>query len=225
MAFGFRRLSGRARNYEAVDAEGYAPGTVLSRRQYDAYVSRLGRRERLPGFDLIREAERRLEALQARLEAAERAAQSEFEREAVTQAREAARREGAATAQAKLRRSRQQAGQRRYNSLLKSFREERARQGRPISFREARVNAEFRQIVADMKGKANPKGDPNIADDNRSRRMKALDRLGGDRVFREQYAALYGRVVDVVTNARGERFNRVMLPNGRSVIVKPRRAA
>lgn len=225
MAFGFRRLPGSRRAYEAVDAEGYTPGAILSRRQYDAYVARLGRRHHLPGFDQIREAERRLEQIAADLARQERETLSEFEREALAQARESAAAERAALATAKRRRTRQGAGQRLYNTLLKTFRSERQRIGRPLTYREAQQSAEFRQIVREMKGRPNPQGDPDIADDNRMRRLKALDRLGGSNVFREQYDTAYGRVVDTVTNARGERFSRVILPSGRSVIVRPRRAA
>lgn len=187
MAFGFRRLPGASRRYEAVNAEGYEPGAVLSRRQYDAAIERAGKRSHLPGFDQIRAAERRLEALADQLDRSARAQQSEFEREAAMQARASAATERARLAEARTRRTRQGVGQRRYNALLKAFRAEKKRQGKPASYREAQRSPELRGIVAAMKGKPNPKGDPNIADENRFNRLKALQRLGGDQVFREMY--------------------------------------
>lgn len=193
MAFGFRRLPGASRRYEAVNAEGYEPGTVLSRRQYDAAIERVGQRSHLPGFDQIRAAERRLEALTDQLDRTSRTQQSEFEREAVQQARASAAAERARLAEARTRLTRQGAGQRRYNALVKAFRAEKKRQGKPASYREAQQSPELRDIVAAMKGKPNPKGDPNIADENRFNRLKALQRLGGDMVFREEYQRLFGR--------------------------------
>lgn len=218
MAFGFHRLSGASRRYEAVNAEGYEPGAVLSRRQYDAAIERAGRRSHLPGFDQIRAAERRLEALSDELDRSARTQQSEFEREAAAQARASAAVERARLAEARTRRINQGKGQRRYNALIKRFRAEKKRQGKPVTYDQARNSVEFREINAAMKGRPNPKGDPNIADANRVSRMKALDRLGGDRAFAEEYARLYGvPQAGTMPGPGGRRYQHVKLPSGRSV--------
>jgi hypothetical protein len=208
MAFGFTRQLGTSRNYVATGQEafdhGYTPGQALSRRQYDNYVSRLGRRTSIPGFEQIRETERRLEELARDLERRAALAQSEFEREAIAQARASQQAQREALGKAARRRQRQQAGQRRYNSFLKLIRDKAGEEGEELTYREAQAQA--KQVARDLDSK------------DQSRREAAAEALGGWDKFRELYAAEYGRVVDVITNARGEQFNRITLPSGRSVI-------
>ena len=208
MAFGFTRASGTSRNYiatgqTAFDA-GFSRGQAISRRQYDAYVTRLGRRKHLPGYAQIRDADRALEELVRNLERAGRAAQSEFEREAVAQARESAHVQARVLRTAKLRRDKQAAGQRRYNVMVKALRTARAEAGEPLTYRQAQ--AEMRAIGRDLRSK------------NPARRASAIAAMGGGEAFREAYAAAYGRTVNTITNTRGERFNQIVLPSGRTII-------
>jgi hypothetical protein len=76
--------------------------------------------------------------------------------------------------------------------VLESYVREQRRAGRKITKIEARKSPEFKGIMADIKGKPNKKNNPNIRDQNSFRRKRALDRLGGSTVFREQYENLYG---------------------------------
>lgn len=86
----------------------------------------------------------------------------------------------------------QQRGQRRFNTALEAYAAEQRRLGRKVDRRKLKSSPEFKAILADLKGMPNKRGNPAIADENRFNRRKALDRLGGDKVFRDQYESLYG---------------------------------
>lgn len=205
--FGFRRLPGASRRYEAVNSPDYAPGITLSRRQFDAYVGRLGGRKPLPGAAQLIEAEEQLARAQADLDrlAARLAREgSEFEREALAQARESLGARARATASARLRRERQAAGQRRYNTLLKTFRQAREDQGEELTYAEARSDPEFAAMRKALRTR------------DKDAMREFFLRYG--QTFRELYNDLYGRTVGEVTNPRGERFTRIVLPSGRSLL-------
>jgi aminopeptidase N len=204
MAFGFRRASGTSRGYVNETSPDFAPGQRLSRRQYDKYVESLGKRSRMPGVDAIRDAERNLERISAQLRELEarEADLSERERRLAERERLLSEREAEAR-RSKLanQRSRQSAGQRRYNTLLEAYVSEQRRRGnRSITKRQAAQSSEFKQIVKDVKGKPNPKNNPNIRDQNRFARMKALDKVGGSNVFREFYDQMFGPVIEASPN-------------------------
>jgi hypothetical protein len=187
MAFGFSRERGTGRGYVADGSNPeFAAGTRLSRRQYDKYTERLGARRHLPGATAIRQTERELEQLRRDL-AAEEIESVEFLDE---QRRLLQQRRGIEATSPLL--SARGAGQRRYNAALDAYVKQQAHRGRRIGKRAASQSPEFKQILADLKGKPNKRNNPRIADENRFRRRKALDALGGDRYFREQYESLYG---------------------------------
>jgi hypothetical protein len=196
MAFGFRRSAGTARGYVNETNPDFAIGQRLSRRQYDKYVETLGKRTHLPGVGVLREAQRRLEEIGDRLKhlAAQERELTERERALAERARLIEEEEIQLNLRSRAnRRARQNAGQRRYNSLLEAYVAEQRRKGdHTLNKRTAAQRPEFKQIVSDVKGKANPRNNPNIRDENRFRRMKALDKLGGSNVFREYYENLYG---------------------------------
>jgi hypothetical protein len=190
MAFGFTRQAGTGRGYVNVSNPDYAIGDRLARRQYDKYIERLGKRTHLPGAEAIRETERLLEQLRVRLDA------RESELDAREAAVELAERE-LALEQALFRKGRQNAGQRRYNALLEAYVSEQRRRGnRSVNKLTAKSSPAFKQLVADVKGRANKRNNPIIRDANRFTRMKALDQLGGSNVFREYYEKLYGSITD-----------------------------
>lgn len=205
MAFGFVRNAGRARSYTNVSAaDGPVPiGSTISRRQYDKYVERLGARTHLPGTAAIRETERNLEELRRWLAAEQIEAEEVFEVEAELQRQRFAN-NGA-----------QARGQRRYNAALESFVRHKRSQGIQITKREARSTAEFRQVMTDIKGTPNKRGNPNVRDRNAARRRAAFDRIGGGRNFKEVYDTINP------TPVSGPR--RVVDQTGRTVVVTPRR--
>ncbi len=194
MAFGFARLPGRSRQYVNVsNTDAPVPiGETLSRRQYDRYIERLGQRTHLPGTTAIRDAERRLEALrQALLDQRENLLD---QREADIAAREAALAEAERELQARqsaFGNSAQARGQRRYNAALDAYVDERRRQGRPISKRDARSTPEFREIMKDIKGRPNKRGLGSVRDADAAKRRAAFDKLGGGITFKEFYQRLY----------------------------------
>lgn len=180
MAFGFTRAPGTSRNY--VNAE---TGETLSRRQYDKFVDRLGKRNPGLATEAIRDTERMLEQLRDSLN----------RREAAVAAREelVAERERILQLERQLfRAGRQSAGQRRYNAALEAYVRAQRSRGRRINKLQARAEATFKQALADLKGKPNKKKSPRIADENRFLRQKAMATLGGDVFFRDQYESLYG---------------------------------
>ena len=182
MAFGFIRLPGTSRRFQNIES-----GETISYRQYNKHLDRLG--ARAPALKTSIEAIRATEDELARIRA------SLASREAELQAREAlvAERERALELERELfRAGRQSAGQRRYNAALESYVRSARLRGRRINKREARSEPAFRQAMKNLKGRPNPKRNPTIADENRFRRRKALDTLGGDVFFRDQYESLYG---------------------------------
>lgn len=187
MAFGFTRERGTGRGYVADGSNPeFAAGERLSRRQYDKYTERLGKRTHLPGTAEIRATERMLEQLARDLEREEIDESEAFqERLELLQRRRAIERTSP-------RRAAQGAGQRRYNAALDAYVKAQRSAGRPIGKRDASRSPEFKQIMADLKGRPNKSRNPAVADDNRYRRQKALAHLGGDRFFRDQYESLYG---------------------------------
>jgi hypothetical protein len=197
MAFGFEREPGTARGYINRSNPDFAIGKRLSRKRYDRYIDSIGQRrsELKEGSDALREAERVLEGIRARLadlaarEAALREREADLsEREAVLALREQeaglARRVGRATAQGR--------GQRRYNAALSAYVETQRRRGHAINKKQAQASPEFKSIMKRIKGHANTRRNPHIADRNRFDRDMALRELGGDRFFRDQYESLYG---------------------------------
>jgi hypothetical protein len=209
VAFGFRRETGTARGY--INAE---TGDRISRRQYDKFVEKLGKRTHQPGVEAIRDTERLLEKLRDDL----------TKREFDVSAREAAvslREQELELEKLLYRRGRTSAGQRRYNTVLEAYVNEKRRQGIKISKIDARKSKDFKSIMTDIKGRANKADNRNIKDENRINRMKALDKLGGSNVFRELYEKMYGQVIagEVTNRARG------VLANGRSRFTVKRRVA
>jgi hypothetical protein len=217
VAFGFRRQSGTGRGYVNESSPDFAIGQRLSRRQYDKYIETLGKRTHLPGADAIRETERRLESLREQLLA--RAADLDT-RETALRLRELE----LEFEQAQFRKARQNAGQRRYNALLDAYVGEQRRRGKRIGKREASQTAEFKQLVADVRGRPNKRGNPNIRDQNRFNRLKALDAVGGGLVFREYYEMLYGRQGQLgASHARAHgKFAPGMTAAGRSIVARRR---
>jgi hypothetical protein len=193
VAFGFARLPGGSRRYVNVsNVDSDVPiGETISRRHYDNIIERLGRRSHQPGVEAIRESERALERLREALAA--RAADLRGSAEAEASAAFLAARESEFE-RVSARHAAQSAGQRRFNAALETYVAEQRRQGKRISKVEARKSAEFKLIMADLKGRANPLGSAAIADENRFRRQKALDRLGGSQPFREEYRRMYGHL-------------------------------
>ena len=209
MAFGFRREAGTGRGYVNVDNPLFGIGQRLSRRQYDKFVERLGERTHLPGVQAIAAAEQRLDRLRTELEA--RASELD-ERERAILEREAAlaqvEREQAEAGVA--RRGRQGAGQRRYNLALDLYVRQQRQSGRTINTRQARSEPAFKAALADIKGQANPKGNPNIRDRNLFLRRRGFRALGGAETFKEEYEARYGRISPASRGygARARRANR-----------------
>lgn len=182
MAFGFQRRPGTSRGYvNTSNTEGpYEIGQTISRRQYDKYVESLGKRTHLPGTAAIRETERHLEELRRAL------AREEIEADELFEIRgELERLRGQSNGP-------QARGQRRYNAALEAYVRQKRSQGIRIDKRQARSSAEFKTIMGDIKGRPNKRGNPNIRDQNRFLRKRALDKLGGSNIFREQYDSLYG---------------------------------
>lgn len=196
MAFGFHRQAGSGRGYVNDANPDFAIGQRLSRRQYDKYIERIGKRTHLPGAEAIRETERLLEQLRANL--AQRAADLDAQAAGLDLREEqlALREQELAFEQQLFRKGRQSAGQRRYNALLNAYVGEQRRRGVKINKRQAAASAEFKQIVKDVKGRPNKKNNPNIRDQNRFNRMKALDKIGGSNAFREYYKNLDITVAD-----------------------------
>jgi hypothetical protein len=189
VAFGFERKKGSARIYVNVSNPDFEIGQELSRRSYDKYVTSIGRRNPglATGANAIREAERQLEALRRSLDMRAHALD--------LRERDLARREAEAAADLErklFRAERQSAGQRRYRSVLDAWRDEQARHGRQISKRDAARDPGFRQVLADMKGKPNPRGNPNIRLQNEALRERAAKHLGGWRRFKEIYEGMFG---------------------------------
>ncbi len=180
MAFGFVRAPGTSRNYINTET-----GEILSRRQYDKFVDRLGKRNPGLAIDAIRDTERQLEALRASLNRREAqvAAREEIvsERERILELEKQLFRAG-----------RQSSGQRRYNAALEAYVRSQRLRGRRINKLQARSDPAFKQALEDLKGWPNKRRSPAIADDNRVRRNRAMATLGGDVFFRDQYESLYG---------------------------------
>jgi hypothetical protein len=192
MAFGFDRMPGTARNYINRTNPVFGVGQILSRKQYDKYVEQLGARTHLPGAEAMRAAEQRLEALRDALDA--RSGQLE------QQARELAEREIALAQRERelaergvYRRTRQGAGQRRYNLALDLYVEQERDKGRRLTKRDARTEPAFKAALADIKGWKNPTKNPNVTSVNMARRRKGFAALGGADRFKEAYERLYGR--------------------------------
>lgn len=188
MAFGFDRNSGKSRSYTFRGGDSNAPfevGQTVSRRRYDAYVESLGKRTHMPGASAIRDTERQLEAMRADLA-------KRVDDVAAREMTVALREQELELEKQLFRKSRTSAGQRRYNTVLEAFVREKRRGGRKISKIEARKSPEFLEIMKDIKGKPNKKNNPNIRDQNRALRKRALDKLGGATIFREQYENMYG---------------------------------
>lgn len=183
MAFGFTRQRGTGRGYVNDSNPDFATGQRLSRRQYDKYVETLGKRSH--GADIIRETERQLETLRDQL--SRRSADLDRQADALRLAELELEYE-----RASFRMERTSAGQRRYNSALSSYVKTQRARGRRITKREAAQSPEFKSIMTDLRGQTNRSRNPNIADANRFRRRKALDRLGGDQAFRDEYELLHG---------------------------------
>lgn len=219
MAFGFKRQPGTSKGYINESNPDYAIGQRLSRRQYSKYVETIGQRQRSHGADYILETERKLEELRAAL--AQRAADLDTREEALR-----VRELELEFERAQFRRARQNAGQRRRAALLDAYVGEQRRRGKRITKREASGSAEFQQLVKDVRGRPNKRGNPNIRDENRFRRLKALDAVGGGLVFREYYEMLYGRQGQLgASHARAHgtaRFASGMTPSGRSIIARRR---
>lgn len=165
MAFGFRRLAGTKRQYQ-----NEATGEVISRKAYDRHVQALiteyVAEESELGAEAMSATARHLADLEDALRRRQVATRPE------TQAR-------------------QGAGLRRRNALLEAYYETQQLRGSRATKAELGASPEFKQIIADMKGRPNPRRDPNIRDDNRVRRSDALDRVGGDLFFRKQYEKLF----------------------------------
>lgn len=194
MAFGFKRLPGRSRrhiNLSATDSR-FALGEEISDRQYRAYLDSLGARGSVPGVRAIRDTERQLEAQRAALAA--RAAQLAAQGAALdTREADLALRERELALEKQLfRRARTDAGQRRYNTVLDAYVRTKRAHGVKITKIEARKSVEFKAIMGDIRGKPNKRNNPNIADQNLSKRKRALDAIGGGASFREIYELLYG---------------------------------
>lgn len=182
MAFGYTRQPGTRRRFLNTET-----GEEISYRQYNKVLDRLG--ERQPALkssvEALRAAERELERIRQSLSA----------REAQLEAREtllAERERELALERQLFRAGRQNAGQRRYNAALEAYVRAQRSRGRRLNKTEARKEAAFKQAVRDLKGRANPRRNPNIADANRFARQKAMASLGGDVFFRDQYESLYG---------------------------------
>lgn len=166
MAFGYRPLGDTGRHYQ-----NEATGEIITRTRYKRIIDNLlaehVAEETQLGGDAIRETAQHLADLQDILRRRQVAARPETQ-------------------------GRQSAGLRRRNALLESYYESERLRGSRKSKAELGRSAEFKQIIDDMKGRPNPRHDPNIKDDNRVRRSKALDQVGGDAFFRRQYEKLYG---------------------------------
>lgn len=185
MAFGFRREAGKGRGYVNEGNADFAPGQRLSRRQYDNYIEGIGKRQHLPGTEAIRATERQLEQLRENLRQRE---QNLNTREASLKLRE----QELELEKLLFRTGRTSAGQRRYNAVLDAYVTEQRRQGRKVTKIEARKSDAFKSILNDIKGRPNKRHNPNIAADNKQRRLRALERIGGGAAFREYYERMYG---------------------------------
>lgn len=195
MAFGFDRERGAtARGYVNVSNPDLPIGTRLSRRQYDKYVETIGKREHLPGLHAaaiaIRDAERHLDATRRAL-AARGAELDARERDILRREAELAKAERDARASVFNRVRSTSAGQRRFNTAIDQFVEKRRSEGQRITRRSASKDPEFKRLLAELKGRPNPKGDPVIGAANKARRQAAVDVLGGWREFEEQYRRRY----------------------------------
>lgn len=183
MAFGFVRQPGTRRRFLNTET-----GEEISYRQYNKVLDRLGARQ--PALKTS------VEALRAAENELERIRQSLASRSAQLDAREtllAERERELALERQLFRAERQGRGQRRYNAALEAYTRAQRLRGRPrLTKTQARAEPVFKQALADLKGRANPNRNPNIADANRFARQKALATLGGDAFFRDQYESLYG---------------------------------
>ena len=220
MAFGFTRQPGPSRNYVNESNPDFAIGMKLSRRQYDAYIEKLGKRTHLPGAEAIRETERLLEQVRANLVLRE----NELDRREA----ELALREAELQLEQQLfRRGRQNAGQRRYNAMLDAYVANERRKGRTVTKRDARSEPRFKQIMSDIKGTPNKRKNPNVAAANKIRRRAALEAVGGQAAFREYYDGLYGSLergtIGSQVAARASNRSRGVLADGRSRTSSKRR--
>jgi hypothetical protein len=187
MAFGFTRERGTGRGYVNVDNPLFAPGQRLSRRQYDKYVEQIGQRMHLPaGPQAIVEAENRLARIRNAL--AERAAAlDDRERELLEREAALAERERERTETGYARRAAQRRGQDRYNLRLELYVRREREAGRTLTKRQAALEPAFRAINEQWKWRKNASPDAN-----QERRWKAMEALGGLRVYQETSAEVIG---------------------------------
>ena len=187
--FGFVREPGKARGYVADGSNpDYTAGTRLSRRQFDKYVERLGRRTHLPGVQAIRETDRLMERIRRDLEREQVEETEAFEEQAALLQR---RREIEASSP---RLARVGAGTRRYKAAISAWRKQQAAMGHPVSYRQAQQSPEFKRVLADLIGAPNKSGNPARAAEIRRKRSAAIDALGGSEFFRREYTARNGGI-------------------------------
>lgn len=188
VAFGFKRLPGRARRYVNESNPDLPVGTVLADRQYRKFLERLGARTHLPGVEMLRLAERQLEDLKAALDA----------RSVALDAREVALAEAEASlASTQAGHARLQHGrtrQRRYNLLLDLYMTEQRRKGVTLTKRQAMHSGEFKNIIATIRKTDKHNKNPNLDLERKFARSAAFALIGGAQSFKEYYEMLYGRV-------------------------------
>jgi hypothetical protein len=219
VAHGFRREKGAARGYVNETNPDFSPGHRLSRRQYDAYADRLGARTHRPRMaDLtvsltatqqtLRDTQAELDRLARELAASGRAqtrgqmlVARRRQREAMQSARE--------TEALLTREDRTVKGLRRYHAALQSYVEEQRSRGRDVSARQAAKDPAFREAIALLKGKPNPRGSVRIRQANAEGRKRAIQALGGSAAFKEVYDRRYGqRVTRIHRSGAGDRIRR-----------------
>ncbi len=184
MAFGFTRQSGTSRGYVNQTNPDFAYGQRLSRRQYDAYLERLGERTHLPGIEILRETERKLEALRDNL-AARSAALDEREAEIRRREIAMAEQEAEKTRAGYHRKTRQRAGQNVFNAALDRYVRLQRERGNAVTKRAAKSSPEFKAISAALKPIKSK--NPNVRAREVQRRRRVLAPLGTAAEFWEEY--------------------------------------
>lgn len=167
---GFVRAPGTARQYRNVSNPDYAPGTVLSRRQFDNATERAGLKRFLATDDMLADTRRRLELLNDSLTLPIRDAGLE---ETIAETTRIANRQ---EAEVKIR-TRSQAGSKVYRQARDIFRVRNEEEtGKILTAKQADKHPEMRELAKLMKQK--PSANPNIrAKQNNVRRRVMFQML------------------------------------------------
>lgn len=198
MAHGFAREPGSGRGYRNVSNPDFITGLRLSRRQYDAYVERIGARNKRASVGELREAlidtRNAMRDARARMRLAEREIEATASQAAYQQELEQAEAAFARSEKMLHARARTDAGGRWYVTYRKAWVEARRAEGERITLRQADADPRFREAWTLAKGRPNPRGDLAIARANKAGRERAYRQIeGASEDFKQLYDKRYGQ--------------------------------